>query len=282
MRFTPKTFVALLLGILILPTGVLAPAQAATPTRMTAFTMTPAVSSPTGFGSTRVTVSTHLVDPDGIAPSTAVFDGITLAECPCVQVSLITRTRIPQRMFYHVPLRLTSGTTTDGTWTGQFSLGAGQTGHWRAEIIAGDFGVPLILDPGGQPPLFEHSAFEALPSPFTNVGVDIRGTNHPVIGLLSVVKQANGRYLVKGKAYRFTTRTPIINTRLVITGDCNAIIETHPIIAVRTNNIGVYAVSLTKAQINAGDPAADVCAYQVAYPGAWLLTRSVFRPVPLR
>jgi len=263
-----------LLCALVLPAGNLSPAQALTPTQMTAFSMTPAVASPTGLGTTAVTISTHLVDPDGITPVDAVFDSLVVARCPCVLVTLASPSLVPQRTFRYVPLTLTSGTSADGTWTGRFVLGAGQTGHWKAQILAGDFGQALI-----PAPVYEHSAFDALPSPFTNVGVDIHGTNRPVIGLLSLVKQANGRYLLKGAVTRATSHTPVRNTRFEVTAQCNAVIETRAVIGVRTNSLGVYAVSLTKAQLGGGYPGDTVCVYQVAYPGPTLLTQSVNRPV---
>jgi hypothetical protein len=274
MRIAPKTFIALLLGVLILPTGVLAPAQAATPTRMTAFTMTPAVSSPTGLGTTTVTVSTHLIDPDGIAAVPAFHDDIVVGQCPCLAVVQAPINRaVPQPGLYIVPLTLTAGTVTDGTWTGRFILGSGQSGHWRTRILAGDFGQSVALP--NQP--FAFSSFAALPSPFTEIGVDIRGTNRPVIGLLSVVRQANGRFLVKGNAYRASGRTPIRNTRFEVTGSCDLSIV-HAIIGVRTNSVGVYAVSLTRAQL--GGAGGQICVAQVAYPGQWRLTESLIRPVP--
>jgi hypothetical protein len=270
MRMAPKTFIALLLSVLILPTGILAPAQAATPTRMTAFSMTPAVSAPTGLGTTTVTVSTHLVDPDGISPTDARFDGTVLGgvlgRCPCVRVLGPGQSAdYPAPFVYVVPLTLTSGTTKDGTWTGRFKLGSGQSGHWRTQILAGDFGES---DPPGT---FTASTFSNLPSPFTAVGVDIHGTNRPLITLLSVVKQTNGRYLVKGKAFRATTGTPIRNTRLEVTGECHTPLA-YSLIGVRTNSAGVYAVSLTKTQL--GGSGFTICVRQVAYPGQWRLASS--------
>jgi hypothetical protein len=274
MRIAPKTFIALLLGVLILPTGVLAPAQATTTTRMETFSMTPAVSTPTGLGTTTVTVSTRLIDPDGIARVPAFDDDVVVGLCPCV---VVERTplppAVPQPGLYIVPLTLTAGTATDGTWTGRFILGSGQTGHWGTRILAGDFGLSVV--PGQ---VFDTSSFAALPSPFTAIGVDIRGTNRPVIGLLSVARQANGRFLVKGNAYRASGRTPIRNTRFEVTGWCQEPNLVHAIIGVRTNNVGVYAVSLTRAQL--GGRGGQICVAQVAYPGQWRLTESLTRPVP--
>jgi hypothetical protein len=236
---------------------------AGTLTRMTAFSVTPASASPTGLGVTVVQVSTHLVDPDGIAPMVGAIDGLQVVKCPCV---LMEHTGTPLKNAEardFVPLHLASGTVTDGTWTGQFILGAAQSGHWGTKILAGDFGVE---DPPNMP---GWSVFADLPSPFTGVGVDITGTNRPVITHSTPVRRSDGRYLLTGRAIRATSRTAIRNTRLEVMADCQYVTTRYSIVGVRTNSAGVFAVVLTKAQLPAFG--ASLCVAQVAYPGHWLL-----------
>jgi hypothetical protein len=229
---------------------------------MTAFSVTPASASPTGLGVTVVQVSNHLVDPDGIAPMVASMDGVALGKCPCV--NMYNRS-LPKNAAAAdvVPLHLASGTVTDGTWTGQFILGAAQSGHWAAEILAGDFGVETSPDPPGG-----WSVFADLPSPFTGVGVDIAGTNRPVI-THKAVRRSDGRYLVTGTAIRATSRTVIRNTRFEVMEGCQDFTLRRSIVGVRTNSAGVFAVVLTKAQLPMG--ASELCVAQLAFPGPWLL-----------
>ncbi|MDQ1702580.1 MAG: hypothetical protein QOF57_1832, partial [Frankiaceae bacterium] len=252
--------------------GLTAPASAdagaltaaGTPTRMTAFSVTPATASPTGLGVTVVDVSTHLVDPDGIAPMVGAIDGVQVVKCPCV---VMEHTGTPLKNAEardFVPLHLASGTVTDGTWTGQFVLGAAQSGHWGTKILAGDFGVE-----DSQQPVPGWSEWVDLPSPFTGVGVDIAGTNRPVITHTTSVRRSDGRYVVTGRAIRATSRTVIRNTRFEVMTECEGGSTRFSTVGVRTNSAGVFAVVLTKAQ----QPLypALLCVAQVAYPGHWLL-----------
>jgi hypothetical protein len=162
-----------------------------------------------------------------------------------------------------VPLHLASGTVTDGTWTGQFILGSAQSGHWGAKILAGDFGVE------DQPNMPGWSVFADLPSPFTGVGVDIAGTNRPVITHKAPVRRSDGRYLLTGTAIRATSHTVIRYTRFEVVVDCANVTTRHSVVGVRTNSAGVFAVVLTKAQLPPFG--SSLCVAQVAYPGHWLL-----------
>lgn len=231
------------------PAAVVLPRADGTPTAIAGMTMRAGRLALTGTQTTRLTVAVHLVDPDGIRPTRYGLEDISLP-CPCVvveaQTSAGARYRAtPQALGYrYVPLRLTSGTAQDGTWTGTATLGAGDAAVWRPTLItAGDLVAPFTDTP------FAWSPFVALPASVTrNAWVNLHGSDWPVLSVVvpTTVIDVGTAYTVRGRVLLSRSRVPVTGLRLVLEKMyCSPELHVVPATAVRTSSTGRWSLGST-------------------------------------
>jgi hypothetical protein len=242
------------------------PAHAATPTQLTnlQFSWKGGLLQKTQVK--YVTVSLTLVDPDGIPPSSIGWADGPL-DCPCIVLQNTSYQRgdrsMPERA---VTLRLTSGTSTDGVWSGRFAVGAGDHGIWRPEgMAAGDIvgHSPAIPPPGDE-------VEAAVPAPWNTLAINVRGYDWPAAWLGTPVPSGS-RFLVRGGVSLTRSLMPVVGRRLEIRTLCqanmsgngapNSIVGIRT--AVRTNAAGRYAYTLSAAQAR---ERTWTCAAEAMYP----------------
>jgi hypothetical protein len=248
--------VLLSVAVLAVSAGVAAsltapPAHAATPTQLTnlQFSWMGGLLRQTQVK--YVTVRLSLVDPEGIRPSSIDWADGPL-NCPCIVLQNTSYQRgdrsMPERA---VTLRLTSGTSTDGVWSGRFAVGAADHGIWRPEgMAAGDI---VGHSPVMPPPDDEVEA--AVPAPWNNLAINVRGYDWPAAWLGTPVRSGS-RFLVRGGVTLTRSLMPVVGMRLEIrtlcqanmsgTGAPNSIVGIRT--AVRTNAGGRYAYTLSAAR----------------------------------
>ena len=246
------TAVALLLIVAgaLLPQGA---ATAATPTQLTNLGVSWSGGLLQRTQVKYVTVSMTLVDPDGISPSDVVFYQRDLA-CPCVvfQKTPMTGQGRPYRI---VTLHLTSGTSTNGVWSGRFAVGAADYGIWRPTAkAAGDI---MGVDP------FENPAPTSVPTPWDQVTVNVRGYDWPRAWLGTPVPSGS-RFMISGGVGLSRSSVAVAGLRLEIRTPCNLVAEPSSMrTAVRTNSAGRYSYTLSAAEAREDTWA---CAAWVIYP----------------
>ena len=212
-----------------------------------------------------VTVSLTLVDPDGI-PSKGV-DMIGPVDCPCVVLYNVSDPwPYRSRSIRTVSLHLTSGTNTNGVWSGRFAVGAADYGFWRpGNMAAGDI---VGHNPTEIPPNDE--VVTAVPAPWDKVTVNVRGYDWPRAWLGTPLASC-AKYVVRGGVALTRSLMPVAGMRLEIRPACGdenqsytgapdgAYVRT----AVHTNSAGRYAYTLSAAQAKQVN---STCAAAVAYP----------------
>jgi hypothetical protein len=237
------------------------PARAATPTQLTNLRFSWMGGLLQKAQVKYVAVSVTLVDPDGI-PSTGV-DMIGPLNCPCV---VLYNTSDPwpyrSRSIRAVTLHLTSGTRTNGVWSGRFAVGAADYGLWRpVNMAAGDI--------HGQNQ-YDEETVTSVPAPWNTVTVNVRGYNWPRAWLGTPVASGS-RFVVRGGVSLTRSLMPVAGLRLEIRplcGEENQSLTGAPNgaywrTAVRTSSAGRYAYTLSAAQAREVN---STCAAAVAYP----------------
>src|SRR4051812_23233310 len=250
----------------LLPVGI---ASADTTTQLAGLTFSRSGASLRGLQVAYVDVAVHLVDPEGIPIRGGVI-GDQGFPCPCV---LLVNTRVVEPRSQReqaVPLHLSQGTATDGVWSGRFAVGAAQAGFWQPRVMdAGDLHDNAALS----------SSLVAVPAPFSQVTLNVRGSDWPFIWLGTRGRARPGVDLVRGGAYLSRSRTPLAGTRLEIRDTCDQGGRSHYYAGVRTDARGAYAFSVpTNHQFLFG-----VCAARVAYPTdnfGSLVAKSNIRSLP--
>ena len=165
-----------------------------------------------------------------------------------------------------VTLRRTSGTSTNGIWSGRYAVGAGDHGIWRPEgMSAGDI---VGHDPATPPPGDEVEA--AVPAPWNTRVINVRGYDWPAAWLGTPVPSGS-RFLVRGGVGLSRSGMPVAGMRLEIRTLCqanmsgngapNSIVGIRT--AVRTNVAGRYAYTLSAAQAR---ESTFTCAAEAIYP----------------
>lgn len=238
------------------------PAHAATPTQLTNLRFSWMGGLLQNTQVKYVTVSLTLVDPDGI-PSRAV-GMIGPLDCPCVVLYNTSDNHWPHRSrsIRAVTLHLTSGTNTNGVWSGRFAVGAADYGLWRPDTMAAG-------DIHGQDQ-YGDDTVTSVPAPWNQVTVNVRGYNWPRAWLGTPVPSGS-RFVVSGGVSLSRSLMPVAGLRLEIRPLCGeenqsftgapngAYVRT----TVRTSSAGRYAYTLSAAQARAVN---STCAAAVAYP----------------
>jgi len=240
------------------------PAHAATPTQLTNLRFSWMGGLLQNTQVKYVTVSLTLVDPDGI-PSTGV-DMTGPLNCPCV---VLYNASDPwphrSRSIRAVTLHLTSGTRTNGVWSGRFAVGAADYGLWRpGNMAAGDIHGHNPADPP------DSEMVTGVPAPWNKVTVNVRGYNWPRAWLGTPVPSGS-RFVIRGGVSLTRSLMPVAGLRLEIRplcGEENQSLTGAPNgaywrTAVRTSSAGRYAYTLSAAQTREVN---STCAAAVAYP----------------
>ena len=256
-----RSLAVLLAGVLLSAVAglslVAAPAGAATPTQLTNLRFSWSGGLLTKTQVRYVTVSLTLVDPDGIAPSSLTWSDGPLA-CPCVLVEHVVTVEPRSRHVRAVHLHLTSGTDTNGVWTGRFALGAADAGFWRpTAMAAGD-----II---GSIPAGTGKTVTATPAPWNQVTVNVRGYDWPRIWLGTPVTLGS-QFVVRGGAALSRSGLPISGVmRIEIRNDCFLAnqVSLVRLRVVRTNIEGRFFYYVSADQLR---KSSWVCAAWVAYP----------------
>jgi len=265
------------LAVLLMAAGALllqGPASAATPTQLThlSFSWTGGTLARTQVRF--VTVSLTLVDPDGI-PVSGVIAGDSGLTCPCVALqntSAPVPGSVPGR---HVTLHLTSGTNTNGVWSGRFALGAADAGIWRpSEMAAGDI---VGHNPAMPPP--DDLILTNVPPPFTQPTINVRGYDWPSAWLGTPVRSGT-HFVVGGGVALSHSAMPVAGMRLEIRGICTPdpeyTLDADFRTSVRTNAAGRYSYLLTPADTHQTTYA---CAAAVIYPtdtrNSWIFRSNI-------
>jgi len=260
-RLGVRSLGVLLAGVLLSAAAGLsllaAPAGAATPTQLTNLRFSWSGGLLIRAQVHYVTVSLTLVDPDGVAPSSLTWADEALA-CPCVLVEHVVTVEPRSRNVRAVRLHLTSGTNTNGVWTGRFALGAADAGFWRpTAMAAGDIMAHLPV-PGGE-------TVTATPAPWNQVTVNVRGYDWPRIWLGTPVALGS-QFVVRGGAAFSRSGLPISGImRIEIHNDCfmaNQVSLVRLRVA-RTNIAGRFFYYVSADQLR---KSSLVCAAWVAYP----------------
>jgi hypothetical protein len=161
-----------------------------------------------------------------------------------------------------VTLRLTSGTSANGIWSGRFAVGAGDYGIWRPEgMAAGDI---VGLDNHDQP------VPGGVPAPWNQRTVNVRGYDWPAAWLGTPVPSGS-RFLIRGGVRLTRSLMPVVGMRLEIRTLCQANMSDNGApnsingirTAVRTNAAGRYAYTLSAAQAR---ERTLTCAAEAIYP----------------
>jgi len=228
-------------------TGSTVSAASTVPTVLESMSLATTATALTGAQLTTMTVSMHLVDPDGVVPR-----GGSLADrgwnCPCVWLESLTSAGANFRASPQatggrlVSLTLTSGTATDGVWVGRTILGAGDAGIWRpTSLDAGDF-VSTSQEPYA-------SSFVAVPADITTAtALNLRGYDWPLltVRIPSAVTVVGQRFVITGTAMSSRTHRPVAGLRVVLGAGLMCSPLDHCVgTAVRTSSTGAFALSST-------------------------------------
>lgn len=270
-----RAVAALTAGLLMLGGALLPQASAVgVPTQVTHLSFSWSGGTLVRSQARTVTVSLTLVDPDGV-PVSGIIAGDSGLTCPCValqNVSPPVAGSVPGRI---VTLHLTSGTSTNGVWSGRFAVGAADAGIWHpSQIAAGDLvgHSPVVPPPDDQ-------TLTDMPAPFTHPSMNVRGYDWPRAWLGTPVRSGAG-YVVRGGVMLSRSATPVAGMRLeireVCTPDPTYTVGTALRLVVRTNGAGRYAYALTSAEAH---KVTYVCAAAVVYPtdtrNSWLFRSNI-------
>jgi hypothetical protein len=208
-----------------------------------------------------VTVSVTLVDPAGV-PVSGIIAGDSGLTCPCValqNVSTPVPGSTPGRI---VTLHRTSGTSTNGVWSGRFAVGAADAGIWHPSQIAA--GTLVGHNPAVPPP--DDETLTDMPAPFTQRSMNVRGYDWPRAWLGTPVRSGS-RYVVSGGVSLNSSAMPVAGLRLelreVCTPDPTYTVGTAFRMALRTNAAGRYSYLLTAAEAH---KVTYACTAAVVYP----------------
>ncbi len=196
--------------------GPTVPAAATTPTRVAGITLSVGDPSLVGGQLTTLRARVHLVDPDGIAPTTCAYGDMLIGGGPCLLVAVTDsagqywRATTQANGFRIVRLALVAGTLADGTWQGTTLVGAADAGFWRpAAITAGD----LRADYGP----WMDSFVPVDPSLRAGVAVNLRGSDWPIVSLALPAPTPLGTpFTIRGRVVTSRTGRPVVGAVVVL------------------------------------------------------------------
>lgn len=225
---------------------------AGTPTRLAGLDMSLSRLSVSGKELANLSVTAHLVDPDGVAVESTFDGGEDYFPCPCVLLERTTPALDPQAAgTLLLPLLLAGGTPEDGFWSLNTDLAAADAGTWTvAAIGGGDFRDPLKS--GGSELVPVAGLGPAVPR------VTLRGSEWLRLGLEypasvriparnGAPASVRGPVILSGRAYFAGGSRPAARVRLTVAdGDCGAQDACHVLGNVRTDVRGRWTLRVPR------------------------------------